>query len=227
MATPGELCIKTAEVLGLEPNTTATAWRKLRENGQVTVGGRGRSAAHCNARDASDLLIAATGKLPLTSIYQSWERYAQLPAKHSSLYEPEARSLHGNATASWQIGVPELDKLKANHSFRVGMKALMAAAVSGSLQQAVLAPDNQAAHRSRLGKNVEVRLHGPYPQAVISVRTAAGRNQEMHYTKMSNDISEILKGLDSFESIGDLHQIVHFGERTIFTIAEILTPSGD
>ena len=75
---PGELCNRTAELLGLQPNTTAVAWRALREDFQVTTGGRGRSAAHCVPSDAANLLIATIGKLPLKSYLKSWERFSRL-----------------------------------------------------------------------------------------------------------------------------------------------------
>src|SRR6266446_1700475 len=114
MATPGELCNRTAELLGVEPNATAIAWRTLRENGKVTTGGRGRSAAHCVPADAANLLIATVGKLPLKSVFKSWQRYAHLKGRHDGTI-----SLMEKASAT-----PELAALETGHTFSEGLTAL-------------------------------------------------------------------------------------------------------
>src|SRR5262245_36580946 len=124
MATPGELCNKTAELLGVEPNATAIAWRTLRENGKVTTGGRGRSAAHCVPADAANLLIATIGKLPLKSVFKSWQRYATLKDRDG-----------GTVSLMEKVSVtPEFASLRNGHTFAEGMTALVASATSGTLQ---------------------------------------------------------------------------------------------
>src|SRR4051794_10024911 len=109
MATPGQLCTETAQLLGLERNTTATAWRLLRENFKVTTGGRGRSAAHCVPADAANLLIAVIGKLPLKSIFSSWERYSALPVRTSELnVSGSSRHISRDPLGKrWQLDIPE------------------------------------------------------------------------------------------------------------------------
>ncbi|WP_179379759.1 hypothetical protein [Jannaschia marina] len=61
MPTPGQLTKKVAATLGVDETTAATAWRVLREAGEVTKGGRGRSAAQVTARDAAKLIFAICG----------------------------------------------------------------------------------------------------------------------------------------------------------------------
>jgi len=141
VATPGELCNKTAELLGLQPNTTLIAWRALREDQRVTTGGRGKSAAHCTPSDAASLLIATIGKMPLQSYLQSWERFSGLTC--TRLQQRRGRS------------VEELGGFNAGHSFQEGLTALIASATSGSLQGAY----NPG--------SIRIGFLGPYPGASI------------------------------------------------------------
>ena len=53
--------MKVASTLGVDETTTATTWRILREAGEVTKGGRGRSAAQVTERDAAKLIFAVCG----------------------------------------------------------------------------------------------------------------------------------------------------------------------
>jgi hypothetical protein len=61
MATPGQLVETTAAILGIPQPTIALYDRVLSEHGLRSKGGRGRSAAKVNARDAAHLLLAVIG----------------------------------------------------------------------------------------------------------------------------------------------------------------------
>jgi len=224
MATPGELCAKTAELLGFEPNTTAIAWRALREGSHVTTGGRGRSAAHCVPADAANLLIAAIGKMPLKSYFESWERFSSLTERGDTARPRNRREV-----------VPvteELQSLKPGHPFRDGLTALIGSAMSGSLQRFLgeaLHPDSAIPHP--LGF-VEIRFIGPYPQAMIRIH----KNDEKGSVEMALDYSDIPtemadvikwseKGFEPRES-GDLQQIMMISDKTIVSLGELLKLDG-
>jgi hypothetical protein len=230
VATPGELCSKTAQLLGLEANTTATAWRVLRENSKVTTGGRGRSAAHCVPVDSANLLIAAIGKLPLKSIYASWERYSALPAK-SSEYGTAGR-INGNAGKAWLLEIPEFKKLKAEHRLVDALAALIAASSSGSLLQALRVGDDQDPGLICL-PHVEVRFFGPFPQADISVAVHGAHpdvfSQRMLYSEIPEDMADIIAWSDAPrapEESGDLRTIMMVSNQTIFGLGELLRKQG-
>jgi hypothetical protein len=223
MATPGELCNKAAELLGLEPNVTATAWRILRDNTEVTTGGRGRSAAHCVASDAAKLLIASVGKLPLLSTYKSWGRYSRLPAWNGQFIS--ARKPDGHVGLRWEVAVPELEELGENHTFGDGVQGLMQAAVSGSLQKALQI-------HSAGTPRVEVRLLGPLPQAGISISLEKGRHSFSNtiayadFPRCDVDMSKLFDWAADrtppLEERSDLQTILSFGSKTIFTLGELL-----
>jgi hypothetical protein len=194
MATPGELCNKTAELLGLQPNTTSIAWRALREDSRVTTGGRGKSAAHCVPSDAANLLIATIGKLPLKSYLKSWEQFSRLTCA-----EAAETLLELDQGAMNPIG--EIGALKAGHSFQEGLTALITSAMSGSL----------------LPGNIHVDFHGPYPQATINLH---GDNFGLwlEYSDFTSEMSDVVQPDES----GDLQQSMNISGRTIIGLAEFL-----
>ena len=223
MATPGELCNRTAELLGFEPNTMAIAWRALREDFQVTTGGRGKSAAHCVPSDAANLLIATIGKLPLKSYLKSWKRYSSL-AERGDAVRPRSKRLE----PSWATN--EISALKAGHTFQQGLTALIASAMSGSLQEFfrdALDPDGIV----QLGF-IEVKFIGPYPQATIRIhknndRTSVGLS--LDYSEIPTEMADVIKwsekGFKPDES-GDLKQIMLISGRTIIGLGEFLRIEG-
>jgi hypothetical protein len=223
MATPGELCNTTAELLGVEPNATAIAWRVLREHGQVTTGGRGRSAAHCVPADAAYLLIATVGKLPLKSVFKSWQRYSTLKSRYDG---PVSLTEKVSATR-------ELASLQKGHTFAEGMTALVASATSGTLQQFIqegLESDDHPAIRFAIG-SVRVRFSAPYPQAFINLhknnhRRAVGLHLE--YTDIPTEMSEIIDWSEKPrppDESGDLTHIMEISGRTIFSLGDLLRGS--
>jgi hypothetical protein len=153
--TPGELCTATAKILGFEANAVSVAWRTLRQHGEVTSGGRGRSAAHCNSSDVATLLIALLGKLPSKSLMESWEVYCNLRQITSS------KLLAHPAPVT-----PELDSLTAGHSFREAFSGLIASAASGTLQTYL--KEGQLSI-------IRVRFKGPRPSAFIDVYHMKGK----------------------------------------------------
>lgn len=61
MATSGELCLATAEALGISFETTREHLRHIRRAGLISFKGHGRGAATMTTLDAARLLIAAAG----------------------------------------------------------------------------------------------------------------------------------------------------------------------
>jgi len=223
MATPGELCNRTAELLGVEPNATAIAWRTLRENGKVTTGGRGRSSAHCVPADAANLLIATVGKLPLKSVFKSWQRYSTLKGR-----EDATRSLMERVPIT-----PELASLKEGHTFFKGMTALVTSATSGTLQKFMLEgleSDDEVANRIATGF-VRVRFTAPYPQAFIRLHKnnherAVGLS--LKYTDIPIEMNEINEWAEKprlADESGDLTHIMEITDHTIFSLGELLRGS--
>jgi hypothetical protein len=230
MATPGEVCNRTAELLGIDPNTTAAVWRMFRERELVTTGGRGRNAAHCVPGDVSKLLIASIGKMPLKSLYESWKRYSELPARTG--HHGAKGKINGNAGKRWKIEIPELVSLKTSHAFGDGLEALIESAVSGSLNKA-LAPrsDEDPLYYS---PRIEVRMFGPYPQADITVgKDSVGKfgfSNSVHYSDIPDerpdgsiqDIEDWAKGPRAPGESGGLWTRLSFGGDVIFALGEFL-----
>lgn len=223
MATPGELCSKTAELLGFQPNTTSIAWRALREASQVTTGGRGKSAAHCLPSDAANLLIATIGKLPLKSYLKSWERYSRLTERGDAVRPKSKRFEYSSITS-------EIGWLKGGHTFQEGLTALIASAMSGSLQEffrEALDPDEIV--RSGF---VQVRFTGPYPQATINIHSNNEKTSVgllLDYSDIPTEITDVNewsdKGFEPDES-GDLKQVMIISARTIIGLGELLRIEG-
>jgi len=222
MATPGQLCNRTAELLGVEPNATAIAWRTLRENGKVTTGGRGRSAAHCVPADAANLLIATVGKLPLKSVFKSWQRYAQLKGRRDG-----TRSLTEEVPAT-----PELAALETGHTFSEGLTALIASATSGTLQEFMEEPLEWSHPGIRISVGfVRIRFTAPLPQAFVSVhKNSDQRSVELRfdYTDIPSEMNEIIEWSEkprAPDESGDLAHIMDISGRTIFALGELLRGS--
>jgi hypothetical protein len=232
MTTPGQLCSQTAQLLGLERNTTATAWRLLRENSKVTTGGRGRSASHCVAADAANLLIAVIGKLPLKSIFSSWERYSALPVRTSEVSAPASfRQPRDPLGKLWQLDIPEFRELKVKHSFSEALSALIASVTSGSLYSVIANWDGDISRFSQ--PHIQVRFFGPLPQAEIAIgKTGTDPDvftQRIIYSDIPEDFPELFGWADNarpLDETGDLNQIMSISGRTIFGLGELLRQKG-
>lgn len=208
MATPGELCAKTSELLGLESNTTLIAWRALREGSHVTTGGRGRSAAHCVPADAASLLVATIGKMPLQSYLKSWERFSNLKEKLLT-----KRTLPKKTTV-------ELDALEFRHAFGEGLTALITSAMTGSLQ-AFLGGSLTSDGNLKQG-HVLVHFDGPFPQAGIEISKSADPRSSDLQLWYSDKIIKWPNPSRRAHEFGDLKQSMSISERTILTIGEFL-----
>lgn len=224
MASPGELCNKMAAVLGIDPSGVNTIWRSLRENeAGVTTGARGRNAPHCTPRDAADLLIAATAKIPLKSSFETWKRYSALKGRPADRMPDLVELLPG-----------ELSSLRPGHTLRDALTALFASSTSGSLQDFLTYqanPDDLA-----MSGTVQVRFFSPYPQATIYVYRHEGRRAigfEFHYNDTPDGdltpelLDRIVTHFASLEpeERGDLSQISEMSVRTIKEIGEALRVS--
>jgi hypothetical protein len=226
MASPGELCNKMADVLGTQRSGVVTIWRSLREkDAGVTTGPRGRNAPNCTPRDAADLLIAATAKIPLKSSFESWKRYSAL----------KGRPAHRVPDAAKKALPAELADLQRGHSLRDALTALFASSVSGSLQSFLtdkVNPDDQA-----LLGHVQVRFFSPYPQAFIRVFKHGEKRSvgfEFEYSdRPDGDLTpELLDRIEThFASLpedeqGDLRQMSEISDRTIKVLGEALRVAG-
>jgi hypothetical protein len=218
MATPGELCDLTAKLLGHGPNTTAIAWRALRENSQVTSGGRGRSAAQCVPADAANLLIATLGKLPLLSYFKSWERYSTLK---SAITHPRPREGFAVTTEF----APLL--AKPRHTLKEGMTALLAAATTGSLQDFLGA--SVGSEESVTFENVHVGFIGPVPQALIIIlNKSSRRGLHLFYSEASDTYDPDVEWPRELpHEGGDLRIDMRISGRTIFALGHALRTVGD
>jgi hypothetical protein len=219
MVTPGELCDLTAKLLGHGPNTTAIAWRALRENSQVTSGGRGRSAAQCVPADAANLLIATLGKLPLMSYFKSWERYSTLKG---AITHPSP----GEGFAITNEFAPLL--AKPRHTLKEGMTALLSAATLGSLQDFLreyLGPQESVPFESVL-----VGFIAPLPQAFIAIRNKSSqRGLHLFYSETSDtyDPDGIVEWPRELpREAGDLRIDMKISGRTIFALGQALGTVG-
>jgi hypothetical protein len=232
MATPGQLCSRTAQLLGLEQNTTATAWRVLRENSKVTTGGRGRSASHCVPTDAANLLIAVIGKLPLKSTFTSWERYSTLPVRTSEVSAAGSVRWPSDPLGKhWQLDVPEFRELKVKHSFCEALSALIASVTSTSLHRLIANWDGDISNYSQ--PFVQIRFFGPFPQAEIAIGKTGAASDNFTQRIMYSDIPEDFPELQSWaetappsDEAGDLNQIMIISEKTIFGVGELLRQKG-
>ena len=213
MATPGELCAKTSEVLGLETNTTLIAWRALREGSHVTTGGRGRSAAHCVPADAASLLVAAIGKMPLQSYLKSWERFSNLKEKLL------IKRAHPKKTT------PELDALEIRHAFSEGLTALITSAMTGSLQ-AFLGGGLTREGNLKQGR-ILVHFNGPFPQAGIEIwKGDDPRLKDLQFWYSDRIVRWPDQVRRAHHKSGDLSQSMTISERTILTLGEFLRHKG-
>jgi hypothetical protein len=215
VATPGELCNRTAKLLGFQPNTTSIAWRALREDRQVTTGGRGKSAAHCVPADAANLLIATIGKLPLKSYLKSWERFSRLKERNMRL---EGHPFKLSSVTS------EMGALEDGHTFQEALTALIASAVSGSLQKFLHFDGLPPGGIVRLGF-VQIRLYGPRPEAAITIQ----RNHEktpfgllLDYSDNPTQTTEWLDAESGQDETSDLDQVMSITHETIIELGELL-----
>jgi hypothetical protein len=78
MATSGELCLATAEALGISFETTREHLRHIRRAGMISFKGHGRGAATMTTLDASRLLIATAGSSFVKDSVETLEEFGSL-----------------------------------------------------------------------------------------------------------------------------------------------------
>ena len=171
--------------------------------------------------DAANLLIATIGKLPLKSYLKSWERFSRLTESGEAV-QPRNKRLASS--------IREIGGLKAGHTFQEGLTALIASAMSGSLQKFLdeaLDPDEIVRMRF-----IQVAFHGPYPQAMISIRSDNAKppfGLWLAYSDIPAEMAEVNewsnKGFQLDES-GDLSQSMNISARTIIGLGEFLRIEG-
>ncbi|MBR0974331.1 hypothetical protein [Bradyrhizobium japonicum] len=220
MATPGQLVDCVAAALNVSHATVVLYDRVLAEKGLRSKGGRGKSAAKVTAEDAANLLIAIAGT-PASGIGSA----ASTVKQFTKLKYKEVKSdllpvvlpdlLERGATAEqlekWGLinepkflEIPGLDGLKAEHSFRDGLIALIEAVRQRKVSFANAAADERSF--------AYIDLKGPSPlQGTISI-TLQGRR----FTLARYELSE--KGA----AWSDLHWRQTFSHRTIIAIAILL-----
>jgi hypothetical protein len=90
MATSGELCLVTAEALGISFETTREHLRHIRRAGMISFKGHGRGAAAMTTLDAARLLIAAAGSSFVKDSLETLEGFGKLKPMRKS---PRQRSM--------------------------------------------------------------------------------------------------------------------------------------
>src|ERR1700688_1302036 len=84
MATSGELCLVTAEALGIPFETTREHLRNIRRAGMISFKGHGRGAAAMTTLDAARLLIAAAGSSFVKDSIETLEGFGKLKPTRKS-----------------------------------------------------------------------------------------------------------------------------------------------
>ena len=197
MATPGVLVIATAHLLGVPENFVVTPWRVLREAGEVTVGGRGKHAAHVTMEDAAKLFIAVAASSPLKSTLESWREFAQL--------RPMASTPAPWANLPKTTPFKKLRRLPKSHRFLDALSALMLDLSLKSARDCVF---------PGVGL-LEVTLYSPQTLARISL--GAGQ---------APLVSATYVGVDRGDS-GDLLTATTFRLRSMGHIAQLVASQAD
>jgi predicted transcriptional regulator len=230
MATSGDLILKVAELFGLPENAVAYPYRVLRDNGLVSKGGRGRSAAKVNPQDTSMLLTAVASTFVSTRDMLSTAReLAQLPITRAgySFYAPHFEQWDDNShgdTSNWQfkhLHLPSLQALSEGHSLGEAVAAIIGAAVTQELDKAHEGSRAWDAAKN-IRKGIIIEYFGPKLRASIDVsfinsdpliNSGAGAGygpEEMYRTDPAK----------SWENAFDLR--CKISSRAIFELAELL-----
>lgn len=210
MATPGDLVVTTAAVLGLSAATVAQYDRQLSQTGLRSKSGRGRSAARVTPQDAANLLIAILASPiagpSIKTAAASCRTYGGLK-EQSKVSERKSFALIGD---QW------LRKLQPGHSFAEALAALIDAAGHSELFRA----------RNQEGTDqtdfvMGIRMDGPAPGAEILFYTSlydlrrSTQSGRLVYTPLGDDGQEE-------QPPGDLYQDRRITFRTIRALGELV-----
>lgn len=214
MATSGELIDETARLMAFPRNAVLYPYRVLRENGVVTKGGRGRSAAQVTARDAASLLIAIAGASQIKDTISAWHDYANLQAQTAEGGEPV-----GERKPEWTCAAlpPHMKELPAGHSFLDALAALIVTASDGTLSSIIRARDENGLPRPG---GVQVDVRGPWPQASIRI-FYPGCSETLIYREPIVDLGKWSADMEA-RGYGRMMEHRHFSESMIFPIAKLI-----
>ena len=196
-----------------------------RENGFVSKGGRGRSAAKVTPSDAASLLIAVASNLPAKGTLETWRNYATLPPNpiHSLLKIDDE---YLESMLDWDLRfmpIPAVNALPSQHNFRDALIALIEASMDGSLEKGMKAQsDNWSLDDAPYV--ISVDLIGPIPRAHITIAPIFGSFSEMKaYDRVPHESgARKLWAEKVFRESGDLEQKREFTARTIFALGDLL-----
>lgn len=225
MTSPGALIASVARSFGLPENVVAYPYRVLRENGLVSKGGRGRSAAKVAPSDAASLLIAVASNLPATGTLETWREYATLPPNPThSLLQIDDEFL--DSKLEWDLRfmpIPAVKSLPAQHNFQDALIALIEASMDGSLEKGIRAQFSNWS-RDEAPYVISVDLIGPIPRAHITIDPTAGYSSEMKaYDRIPQEPRARKRWAEKeFRESGDLEQKREFTARTIFELGDLL-----
>jgi len=179
--------------------------RKLTKAGLRTKGGRGFSAAKMTPKDAAHLLTAILAAPQSNEAAPAVQRYAhtRVDNERSSERIFEAAKLD------------DLAELGARHDFVTGLTAVIASATAGELFKL------KAGSEGGYTPNIEIfaftrETHGRIRIAGLTNRTTAS----VEYIPVRAAM------MSATSNSGDLEQSRRITERTIFSIAELLSQEG-
>ena len=205
MATPAQLMETISTATGVPLATVVDIDRKLVKAGLRTRAGRGFSAAQMTSVDAANLLTAILAGSRSNESALAVERYAQTRVDK----ERSSERLFGAAS------LDDLAALPARHRFIDGLAAVIASAAAGSLYKLV----------AEIGG-------GSTPSIEIFAFTRAMRGR-IRIAGLPNRRTASVEYIAAKGTLGfplgvagDLEQSRRITERTIFSIAELLSQEG-
>jgi hypothetical protein len=228
MATINELAQAVAEAEGMDPATVALIARYLREEGLIQKKGRGPSAAQMNVADAANLLIAVN---------------ASGAARDAALVVPIYRDLVTRVEEKFWFDSP-LDAAlsqpapsKVSGTFGDAIELLLQSAIEGKLPNAILSQEVPSALQDAFQKGAAtISIHFTRPEASGFLYISGGEWPgppglpvgaprppiSLHFypkRSRSNRTAQKLK-------VGDRADETKIGNRTIASVAKILTMGG-
>jgi hypothetical protein len=221
MATPGQFVEVMAEALGVPEATVVVHDRNLVVAGLRSKGGRGRSAAQVTERDAANLLTAILASAQVRDSVDSVKRYSKTkPHRHTSSADGYKKS-----------GIKELAELPTGHSFIDALEALIAAAASGTLAEAIHA-DAQGLRVSAPalievaaltpGTIGDIRIAGLGDRLSVNVRYAQPTPWDASSKPTQRDVAVWEAKMRKQHPRTDLEQYRRISARTIYKLGEAL-----
>lgn len=196
MSTPGELVAVMASALGVPQATVIVHDRNLVAAGLRSKHGRGRGAAHVNARDAAHLLIAILGSRQVRDSADTVARFSK------------TKVLRNKSTPSGYRGTElrPLKGLSTEHSFVDALEYLFAFAAGEVCGGEKLPPLLEIGAISP-GTMGDVRMAGFRHHSVVSIRYALKAGSSPQSAKSEGDLQEYRRvSVRTFQSVGMILQ---------------------